>query len=74
MVALTGLLASCTKSPVDSAAPPVSETSAVKSQTTESVITETERLNQWFDERFEERLLRSPMWMTQLGRKDKYDH
>lgn len=73
MVALAGLLASCTKGPVDTPAPSVSKASAVKPRTTESVITETKRLNRWFDDRFEERLSRWPMWMTQLGRKDKYD-
>lgn len=36
-------------------------------------LSETDRLNQWFDEQFEEELSRSPIWMTQLGRKDAYD-
>ena len=67
------LASPCTKAPVDAAAPAVSEASAVKPRTAESAITETERLKQWFDERFEEELSRSPMRMTQLGRKDKYD-
>jgi uncharacterized protein (DUF885 family) len=70
---LTGLLAGCTKSPDDNGAVPVSGVSAVKPAAVESAITETERLNLWFEERFEEELARSPEWMTQLGRKNKYD-
>ncbi len=34
---------------------------------------ETERLNTWFDERYEESLQISPAMLTILGRKDKYD-
>ena len=39
----------------------------------EQVLEETERLNHWFDERFEERLDFSPTFKTRLGRKDDYD-
>jgi uncharacterized protein (DUF885 family) len=35
--------------------------------------TETERLNAWFEERFEEQLQMSPIRLTMLGRKDRYD-
>jgi hypothetical protein len=58
-LALTGLLAACTKSPVDTPALSVSEASALSPRTAESVIAETEQIKQWFDERFEERLSRS---------------
>ena len=34
---------------------------------------ETARLNMWLDERFEEQLQFSPMTLTMLGRKDRYD-
>ncbi|CAN5255824.1 DUF885 domain-containing protein [soil metagenome] len=34
---------------------------------------ETERLNEWFDTRYEELLQMSPMSLTTLGRKDQYD-
>ncbi len=33
---------------------------------------ESERLNAWFEEKFEERLQMNPMWMTRLGRRDRY--
>lgn len=36
-------------------------------------VDESERLNQWFDDKFEEQLQRSPLRMTRLGRKDRYD-
>ena len=32
--------------------------------------TEGERLNAWFDEKFEEQLQFSPFWLTSLGRRD----
>ncbi len=35
--------------------------------------TETERLNTWFEARFEEQLQMSPRRLTMLGRKDRYD-
>lgn len=34
---------------------------------------ETARLNQWFDARYEEELSRTPLTLTSMGRKDKYD-
>lgn len=56
--------------------------SKVASQTAETANTstipvspevETERLNTWFDERYEESLQFSPATLTYLGRKEKYD-
>lgn len=37
------------------------------------VLSESERLNAWFEERFEEQLQQSPMQLTFIGRKDRYD-
>jgi uncharacterized protein (DUF885 family) len=34
---------------------------------------ENERLNAWFEEKYEELLAMSPLQMTMLGRKDRYD-
>lgn len=42
-------------------------------QAVPGLLSETERLNLWFDERNEEALLKSPMTLTRLGRKDRYD-
>ena len=33
---------------------------------------ESQRLNAWFDEKYEEQLLNSPLQLTMLGRKDRY--
>ena len=33
---------------------------------------EGERLNRWFEEKFEEQLQFSPLWLTSLGRRDRY--
>lgn len=37
------------------------------------VVSETERLNLWFEGKYEQQLQQSPLQMTFLGRKDKYD-
>lgn len=34
--------------------------------------TESERLNAWFEEKFEEQLQFDPLWLTSLGRRDRY--
>jgi uncharacterized protein (DUF885 family) len=34
--------------------------------------TEGERLNRWFEAKFEEQLQFSPLWLTSLGRRDRY--
>ena len=38
-----------------------------------SAISESERLNQWFATKYEEQLQNSPMMLTFLGRKERYD-
>ena len=48
------------------------ETSQVASAV-KNALSESERLNQWFTEKYEEQLQTSPLMMTFLGRKDKYD-
>ncbi|REL29972.1 DUF885 domain-containing protein [Thalassotalea euphylliae] len=39
----------------------------------QSVMTESEKLNIWFDEKYEQQLQMNPLMMTFLGRKDRYD-
>lgn len=47
--------------------------SAVKNAaSTTSDTSETDRLNAWFEEKFEEQLQRSPLYLTILGRKERY--
>lgn len=63
---LSVLLTACGQDAV----PPVEN--AVE-QASLGTLTETERLNLWFDERNEEFLARSPLNLSYLGRKEKYD-
>ncbi|PHS14382.1 MAG: DUF885 domain-containing protein [Kangiella sp.] len=44
-----------------------------QTQIEKTVQTESERLNQWFEVKYEEQLQMSPIGLTFLGRKDKYD-
>lgn len=57
------LIAGCGEPPA-----PEPQTAPVEEQ----VLTESERLTQWFDEKYEEVLLQSPSRLTMLGRKDRY--
>ncbi|GAB2914165.1 DUF885 domain-containing protein [Rheinheimera gaetbuli] len=57
-------------------APEQNSTSISVAQTATATVpasAETERLNQWFEEKYEQQLQQSPLQMTFLGRKDKYD-
>lgn len=63
---LSVLLSACGQDSV----PTATNTTAQESRV---ALTETERLNLWFDERNEEFLMKSPMNLTFLGRKEKYD-
>jgi len=67
-VAIASALTACGKAPTES-----NQTAPVQQAEQASVKTETERLNEWFEQKYEEELLSSPMYMTFLGRKDKYD-
>ena len=52
------------------------QTSAVEPTQTPAATdtaSESERLNAWFDTRFEERLQMNPAWLTELARKERYD-
>jgi uncharacterized protein (DUF885 family) len=57
------LLAACATAPVPQTATPTAEQTAV----------ETQRINDWFEQKFEEQLQFSPIALTFLGRKDLYD-
>lgn len=51
--------------------PPEVLAPAVEAPAAEAALTESERLNAWFDTKYEEELMMSPMSLTQLGRKDR---
>ncbi|MEM7220603.1 MAG: DUF885 domain-containing protein [Pseudomonadota bacterium] len=63
--ALAGLLAACSQTPAVPA-PAAAPTSA-------EIEAESARLNAWFEAQFEAELLESPMYLTVLGRKERYD-
>jgi len=63
------LLAACSEPAVET--PPAAEP-AVEQMATASV-SETERINAWFEEKNEEQLQFSPIQLTVLGRKELYD-
>jgi uncharacterized protein (DUF885 family) len=67
---LAGALASCGAKAPSSAAHQSTTTSAARAAAADS---ETARLNEWLDARFEEELDFSPIRKTTLGRKDDYD-
>lgn len=68
-LAVAGILAGCGPAPQNNM-PTSSTPEAVAEQKQQS---ETERLNQWFEVKYEQQLQQSPLQMTFLGRKDKYD-
>lgn len=68
---LAGLLVAC--SPQKTITPPETTADNAGSQVQQEALSESKRLNQWFEVKYEEQLQFSPLMMTFLGRKDKYD-
>ena len=60
-------VAACSKQEAPTSEPVAEEA------TEEAAQTESERLNAWFEERYEEQLQFSPAQLTFIGRKDRYD-
>ena len=53
---------------------PQTSTASQPATTAESAeLSESERLNAWFEEKYEQQLQFSPLMMTRLGRKERYD-
>src|SRR5690554_4273020 len=63
------LLLSACGEPSAPTAPSTPDTPAASA----TAVSETDRINAWFDEKYEERLQFSPISMTFQGRKDRYD-
>lgn len=59
-----------TSAPLEAETPPVE---AVAEPTAEEIAAETERLNTWFEEKFEAEVLESPIRLTFLGRDERQD-
>ena len=49
------------------------ETAQLSTDASATQISESERLNNWFAEKYEEQLQMSPIWLTFLGRKEQYN-
>jgi len=63
-------LSACGQQESGSQAPQAESSEPAAAQATQS---ESERLNAWFEERYEEQLQFSPAQLTFIGRKDRYD-
>ncbi|MBU1618394.1 MAG: DUF885 domain-containing protein [Gammaproteobacteria bacterium] len=71
-LSIAALLAGC--SPAQDTSTTTSTTAeATTAAETQALVSESERLNQWFETKYEEQLQMSPLSMTFLGRKDKND-
>lgn len=72
-IAVASILAGCSPAP-ENTANNANQTAAVEQITSQqSAKPATERLNQWFEQKYEQQLQQSPVQMTFMGRKDKYD-
>ena len=72
-IAVLAVLSGCKPAPqpeTNTAATPASQSVAAS---TAEVQSESQRLNQWFETKYEEQLQMSPLQMTFQGRKDKHD-
>lgn len=70
-IAAACLLGACAEAPEQTVAP-ASTPAPVESTQAAADVSETERLNQWFEEKYEQQLMRSPLTLTSLGRKERY--
>jgi len=69
-VVLSSFLLACEK-PADTGSAPAPETVVTDSVAEQA--SETERLNAWFEEKYEAELMDSPIGLTMQGRQDRYD-
>ncbi len=73
IVLLTAFLgAGCEKAPAPASTDTSTETAAPATETVVTEKSESERINEWFEARFEEELAFSPIWQSFLGRKTDY--
>ena len=72
-LALALSLAACGQSGNDAVKPPANAQEAQSGAEAEAAEqSETEKLNAWFDEKYEEQVMMSPIRLTFLGRKDRH--
>jgi uncharacterized protein (DUF885 family) len=68
-LALIAAISGCQQ---ESTQTPIQQKTA-ETSVTQNNVSESERLNQWFADKFEQQLQMSPIYLTFLGRKDRYD-
>ncbi len=68
----TLLLSACTATSDNLANAAKTASSTSSAGANQEASSETDRLNAWFEEKFEARLQRSPLYLTILGRKERY--
>ena len=76
MIAVVGALAcltACQPNSNDSTQTKPTAAEVAKPVAQQSALSESERLNEWFAAKYEEQLQSSPIMLTFLGRKEKYD-
>ncbi|WP_337840942.1 DUF885 domain-containing protein [Rheinheimera sp.] len=72
-LAVTALVSGCNPAQEKATETTPAASTAAAESTTAAAQSESERLNQWFETKYEEQLQMSPLQMTFLGRKDKND-
>ncbi len=73
VLVMAALLAACGNPGEERSASSVQSPATTAARTSDAVMAETARLNEWFAARWEEQLDFSPIQKTVLGRKDDYD-
>ncbi|WP_019674287.1 DUF885 domain-containing protein [Arsukibacterium perlucidum] len=72
-IAVASILAGCSPAPENTANNANQNAAVAQITSQQSANSATERLNQWFEQKYEQQLQQSPVQMTFMGRKDKYD-
>lgn len=70
-LAFGALLSACSEPSIEiNTSPSVNANSAAASS--QMQLSESERINQWFEDKYEEQIMMSPLTLTSLGRKERY--
>jgi uncharacterized protein (DUF885 family) len=72
VIVACGMLIACSKPEQASTVNSVVETSAKQTLSATKQAAETARLNQWFEQKYEQQIMMLPWTLTKLGRKERY--
>jgi uncharacterized protein (DUF885 family) len=70
-LALSALLSACSEPSSEVSTPPSANINS-NIESSQTQLSESERINQWFEKKYEEQLMMSPLTLTSLGRKERY--